>query len=357
MSAEGWIRRAALLAIPLIALGLYFTRRAPLDTGAAPADAPTPDPASSSGVLGAFERSRLGTASEGSRLAEALAERGEAALGKPRAKHTDDVPATSPTPSPTPTRHAAPLPVATSAAELPLAGSVSRRAPRTSAARRSTGPASPCGGVEVKLITASDDPAWAFASLAPAPGERASIRHVGDRIGSWQVDTIEWDRVWLRGGAGRCAVGMHFGAREAEEGLPAGKRMRLSADAPVDKPWRVPGEIANAIDKLGETEFAVERAMVPAIFDRAGDLLSGLQIDPVKQGDAVVGLEIGEVLTDSILERLGVETGDVVLALDGKPVENLEGLVRVLGEARENERLVARLRRNGEAFDLRVVTR
>jgi hypothetical protein len=330
MSVDGWIRRAALLAIPAIAIGLYFARER----------APEPSPAPAE--VTSAEATGFGIApSPGSKLAQAVSERGEAALGAP-----------APKPS-------APLPVATSAADLPLATTPQRRhhAQPSTPARRSNAPVSACGGVEVRLITASDDPQWAFASLSPALGEDATIKRVGESIGGWRVDKIEWDRVWLRGASGRCAVGMHYGAREAEDSLPNGKRVYLAPESPDEAPWRVPGEIANSIDKLGETEFSVEKVMVPAIFDRAGALLSGLHIEPVKNGEEVVGLELGEIRTDSLLERLGVETGDVVLAIDDEPVKDLEALVRVLGGVRENERLVAKLQRNGEAFELRVVTR
>jgi len=329
MSVDGWIRRVALLAIPAIAIGLYYAReRAP---------EPIPAPAESTSA----EATGFGIApSPGSKLAQAVSERGEAALGASAAKPS------------------APLPVATSAADLPLATAHRRQHTQPSKpARRSNAPVSACGGVEVRLITASDDPEWAFASLSPALGEDAVIKRVGERIGNWRVDKIEWDRVWLRGGSGRCAVGMHYGAREAEDSLPNGKRVHLASENHDEAPWRVPGEIANSIDKLGETEFSVEKVMVPAIFDRAGALLSGLHIEPVKSGEDVVGLELGEIRTDSLLERLGVETGDVVLAIDDEPVKDLDALVRVLGGIRENERMVAKLQRNGEAFELRVITR
>jgi hypothetical protein len=350
MSVDGWIRRAALLAIPLIAGGLFLARgRAPSSLQGTSSDVAT----SSSGVgrdpagvgFGDDEKE----VSRRAALARAVSERGEAALGTPVAE-----------PSASASERHEPLPAATSAADLPLAGSQpSRRSGRAAPTSRapSATKGSACGGIEVKLITASEDPEWAFASLSPALGEEAVVRRIGQRIGGWQVDKIEWDRVWLRGGGGRCAVGMHFGAREAEETLPGGKRARLAAELPDEKPWRVPGEIANSIDKLGETEFSVEKALVPAIFDRAGQLLSGLSIEPVKHGEDVVGLELGEVQTDSLLERLGVETGDVVLAIDDEPVRDLDALLRALGGVRDRERLVAKLQRNGEAFELRVITR
>jgi membrane-associated protease RseP (regulator of RpoE activity) len=217
-----------------------------------------------------------------------------------------------------------------------------------------------CSGVEVRLITESDDPTWAFASLSPAAGERAVIRRVGERIGDMRVVKIEWDRVWLAGGGGRCAASMHFGAREAgeaDDSRPSKRGRGLPDERRAEKPWRLSGEMVNGIEKLGETDFAVDRGLLPAIYAQAGSLLAGLKIEPVRRDEEVVGFELGEVRVDSLLERLGVETGDRVLAIDETPARDLDALVRALGAAREKERLVAHLERQGEAFALKVTVR
>ena len=326
MGLDTWIRRGALGAIPLTALVMYLARRpAPAEIATAPAasgaSAPLPAPAEPRG---------LGP------LSSALAERGEAALRE----RSEPLPPVAPKAKP----HAVP------AVELPLAQDEARSHPVASQRPR----AGSCGGVEARLITASEDPSWAFASLSPAPGEPAVIRHQGERIGGYQVDRIEWDRVWLRGAGSRCAATLNLGAREEDD--TRGKH-KLADEKPGEQLWRVPGEIANAIEKLSETEYSVERGLVPAIYAQAGALLYGLEIEPVRKDEQVVALTLGEIRTDSLLERLGVETGDRVLSIDGQPVSSLDTVVKALRASRENERLVAKLERDGQAFELRVVAR
>ncbi|MBI3201345.1 MAG: hypothetical protein HYZ29_07350 [Myxococcales bacterium] len=309
MDRDAVVRAGALGAIPLIAAGLYLARERPPR-----ASAPLPSasvPAEPRG-LGA--------------LAGDLAERGEAALAPPK-------------PSAAPS---APPADAVAATNLPLAEHPRSRPARAPRARGS------CGGIEVRLITESADPSWAFASLSPAAGERAVIRRVGERIGAYRVERIEWDRVWLSGGGGRCAASLHFGARDGE-GMPDARDKR--------EPWRLSGEMVNGIEKLTETHFAVDRGLVPAIYQQAGRLLAGVSIEPLRTDADAVGFELGEVRTDSLLERLGVETGDRVLAIDDTPARDLDALIRALGAARERERLVAKLERRGEAFELRVTLR
>jgi type II secretory pathway component PulC len=316
------IRRAALLAIPLIAGGLYLLREpkpqptAPASSGSEPLGLPPTD------------------------LPQGIQERGEAAYAQPKSEPKPQLPSVA-------------------ARDLPVV--------RPPSAGRSEAPSAPppspfaaCGGIVARGITAADDPKWAFASLSPAAGQDAVIRRVGDRIGSWAVDSIEWDRVWLKGGGGRCSVGMHAGAREAQESqkkLKKGKKPLLSDDGVEEKPWRLPGEIANSIENVSETHFSIEKEMFDSLFVRAGDLVTGAKLAPTKRDESVIGLTLDEVRVDSVFQRFGVETGDVVVAIDGEAFASLEQIGKALIAARERERVVARLERRGEAFELTLVVR
>ena len=315
MDRDAVVRSCALGAIPLIVAGLYLARERPK---------PTPAPAPSSAAPA--EPKGLGA------LAGDLAERGEAALATPKSNAAPSAPRAP----------SAPPADAVAATNLPLAERAHDRPARAPKTRGS------CGGVEVRLITDSPDPSWAFASLSPSSGERAVIRRVGERIGGYRVDRIEWDRVWLSGGGGRCAASLHFGARDGD-GMPDARDKR--------EPWRLSGEMVSGIEKLGETHYAVDRGLVPAIYQQAGRLLAGLSIEPVRRDADTVGFELGEVRADSLLERLGVETGDRVLAIGDTPARDLDALIGALAAARDQSRLVARLERQGEAFELRVTVR
>jgi hypothetical protein len=318
LKLDVFIRRAALAAIPLIAAALYFARQ--------PRPAPAPPAASVPLGLPPME------------VPLGVQERGESALAEPKS----------------------PPPVAVAAKDLPVVRAPSGGGPRVEVAPPKPSPFAACGGIEARGITAADDPAWAFASLSAAAGEPAVIRKVGDRIGSWAVDSIEWDRVWLRGGGGRCAVGMHAGAREAQEQgkkLRKGKKALLGDDNAPAQPWRLPGEIANSIENVSETEFSIERAMFESLFERAPDLVTGVRLEPLKRDEAVIGLTLNDVQVDSVFQRFGVETGDVVVAIDGTPCSSLAEIGKALVAARERDRLVAKLERRGEAFELRLVVR
>jgi regulator of sigma E protease len=62
---------------------------------------------------------------------------------------------------------------------------------------------------------------------------------------------------------------------------------------------------------------------------------------------------IGEVLADSPAMQAGLHQGDRILAVDGKPVEKWEDLVRTIHQS-ANVPLQLRVQRDAEAFDVRL---
>ena len=218
-------------------------------------------------------------------------------------------------------------------------------------------PTGPCGGVQVRLITLSKDPKWSFASLAPGLDQPAEIRRAGDRVGNWRVASIDWDRVWLSSGGTRCAVGIHAGAREALAAIRKSGGGQILAAADGDPPpWQVSYALAQGIHKRSETEFMLSPKAIAGIFKRGAHLLTGLTIDPVRQDQQVVGIRLGLIPPDSLLERLGLLSGDIVLAINDQPCSTLEETIAAVQRAREAGELIARMQRQGETFDLDIRT-
>jgi len=216
-------------------------------------------------------------------------------------------------------------------------------------------PKGPCGGVQVRLITLSKDPKWSFASLALGLDKPAQIRRAGDRVGNWQVASIDWDRVWLSSGGTRCAVGIHAGAREALAAIRKSGGGELLAAADGDPPpWHVPYVLTQGIHKRSETEFLLTPKAIAGIFKRGARLLTGLTLDPVREDQQVVGVRLGLVPPDSLLERLGVLSGDILLAINDRPCATLEETIAAVAQARQAGELVARMQRQGETFDLDI---
>lgn len=218
----------------------------------------------------------------------------------------------------------------------------------------------PCGGVQVRLITTSADPNWASASIAAARDEPARSYRVGERVGRWRIDAIEWDRVWLVAAGARCAATLH-------EGLDGSAVAAGSPTASPDGPLtitegpvavgRLPFEIAQGIRRRSQTEIVIDPRCADQLLVDGADWLAGTPINLARVGDEVIGLELGAIASGSLLAHLGLESGDILRLLEGRPVRSVEQVLAVLREARPRNGLVARIARAGGEYDLEVAVR
>jgi general secretion pathway protein C len=198
-----------------------------------------------------------------------------------------------------------------------------------------------CGGLEARLISVGDDPEWTFASIAPGPAEPARLTRVGDRIGSYRIAAIEWDKVWVQAGGPRCALELNPGLAKL-------------ADSGAAPPWQVPEAITDAIDKRSETEYRISRTAVASIFEQGTALLGGVRLVPHESSTNDAAIEFETVPGDSLLDRLGVQSGDLLIALNGAACKTPRGALEALLAARDRDRLLARLERAGEGFEIEL---
>jgi general secretion pathway protein C len=318
MDRDSIIRRACLIAVPALAVAAYLLRGAP------PRHPPKSAPvavASSSANQPAIEPELDPVPQD----------------GPPRGPPSVAAPVVPP-------------PRARVAVDLPPAAS-SVTAPEHARPRGA------CGGIEARLITASDDPKWSFATLAIDSNDPGAIRHVGDRVGHWRVARIEWNRVLLQAGRHRCAVPLFEGDSAHDKPGASHDGITLAAAEGAAPRWFVPDSIASGIDQRSQTEYVLSPEAITAIFKRAADLLSGLGLQAVHRDGAVVGLRFRTIPLDSLLERLGLEQDDVLLALNDAPATSLDSVRDALEKARAAGSLVAHLEREDQAFDVSIRAR
>lgn len=342
LSPETIVRRAALVIVPLLVLVGYLLRsKAP--------DAPSPAAASGS-ITNSSGSGEVASGSSAAPASGSLAVEGQAPRRLP-----------APTPSPSAQallgEQASKLPVAPLPPPPALQGTPAVDLPHAEEPRAQRSPSAavaPCGGLVARLITHSEDKDFAFASLARGFTEPAQVLRIGESIGSFRVTAIEWDRVWVQSSNERCAVGMHFGARDAQEQTDK----QLSAEEYARLPWVLPQAIASGLDKRAEMEFELSEAAIAALYARGADVFAGLRIKIVKsEGPEARALQLFDVRLDSFLERLGIESGDILVSIDDKPVGSTEAVEQALDEARDAEALVAHFLRDGEPFRLSLRAR
>ncbi|HMR05032.1 MAG TPA: hypothetical protein PKA88_04630 [Polyangiaceae bacterium] len=336
MDLDRFGRRLALVLLPVVGIVVYF--------------APRPEPVQTEAALGALpDPAGIGIPpSEASPLGKALNERGEAALAP-----SGTLPV-APAPPP-PREHGvnAPPKSTQAARDLPLAQAEDAPHPSGPRVRKPTVALGPCGGVTVRGITDSPDPDWAFAMLAPMPTDRAKISRAGDPIGSYRVQSIEWDRVWLMGPGGRCAVRLAEGVREAAESVGETPLVIDPGLKARTEPWRLSREISNSIEVVGAT-VRVDAGVVDALFDRGAQWISGVKVVPKREAERAVGVVFDGVQEGSLLHHVGIRSGDLLRTLDSTPAESLARIGEALLAARKEKRVLLELERDGERLQILV---
>ncbi len=77
-------------------------------------------------------------------------------------------------------------------------------------------------------------------------------------------------------------------------------------------------------------------------------LIDDTRLIPLKTGDAVDGLRLSNIATDSVPAQLGLRDGDIVRTIDNRPVVGLESAVAALTTASAGGRLFLHVERDGQ---------
>ncbi len=202
--------------------------------------------------------------------------------------------------------------------------------------------AGPCTTARVVLISASDDPAWSFASIS-AEGGRSMLRRVGDEVAGFTVESIARDRVRLTSKQTRCEAVL--GARVVAPPPPP------PPTGGPPKPGALPPEIAAGIQKTGERSFTVQRAALDAILAKQAELFGRLRIAPTKEGLRLIG-----VRPDSLLGTIGIQNGDHLQKINGFDIADPHAALEAYSKLMSASNLVISAARGGQPlnFDIKI---
>jgi general secretion pathway protein C len=205
-----------------------------------------------------------------------------------------------------------------------------------------------CDAGRVVLIVASENPDWSFASIE-ASGQTHLYRRGGEVAGK-TVEHIGWDRVWLTSGGARCQLDMRSKANQPTPKAPA---VPATTKRPRS-PSAVPPEIASRIQKVSDTEFNVERSAVDMILEQQATLMRSARILPVNRDGKVVGVKLQRVTKGSLLENLGMKTGDVLSSINGFEVSDPQRALEAYARLRTADRLSVAMERGGKPMTIDI---
>lgn len=218
-----------------------------------------------------------------------------------------------------------------------------------------------CPWARVRLIAASDDPAWSFAAIdsGAAPGARggagpvaAALVRAGDAVAGYVVAAVGWDRVWLEADGARCQALLG-------DAPPAPPEVRAPATATTDpeKPGRtrgaLPPELAAGIRQVGEGIYEVDRSTIAAILAQPR-LLGPVRPAMASEGGRPAGVRLSGIRPGSGLALLGLQSGDRLVQVNGADVSDTRAMVQLYAGLQSASHVSATVNRGGQTIPLEL---
>jgi general secretion pathway protein C len=217
-----------------------------------------------------------------------------------------------------------------------------------------------CDGTKALIITESSDPIWSIAALQ-GPGETApKLRRVGDDVVGKQVAYIGYNprhqspAVWLVSGTAICQTLMFASAVPTATAAPSAAPAAAPPPPPhtTRGPAKVSDEIASKIQKVSDSEFHVDRAVVEKILSDQAELMKSARVVPDTQDGKVVGVRLFGIRPDTLLGVLGLQNGDRLETINGFDMASPEKALEAYMRLRTADGLKVQINRRGQPMNI-----
>ncbi|MFI5300586.1 MAG: type II secretion system protein GspC [Polyangiales bacterium] len=205
----------------------------------------------------------------------------------------------------------------------------------------------PCsGGARVAISVV--DPARRHRSMAvlalDSGGARKAMVREGNVVAGRRVAAIARERVYLHDKSSYCYVGLETPivatstiASVATSLPPLGSFSALSSD------------LARGIRRVDPTHVQVDRLVLDSILDNQAEHLKSARVAPEMQDGRMIGVRMLTVRADTVLDKLGLQGGDVLTSINGFPLTSVEEGLAALGRLRTSPSLALAVVRYGTA--------
>ena len=225
--------------------------------------------------------------------------------------------------------------------------------------------AAACDGVNAFIITESTDPLWSVAALQGSGEPRPRMRRVGDDVAGKHVEYIGFNpaenspAVWLSTGGALCQVVLFREQTPVSNTPPTPSPEAappVSTSPTGGRGTPVPPEIASKIQKISDTEFQVDRAVVDNILEHQAELMKSARIVPEQKDGKVLGIRLFGIRPDTLLGTLGLQNGDRLEAINGFNMGSPEKALEAYARLRTASNLNVKVSRKGApvSIDYRI---
>lgn len=209
-----------------------------------------------------------------------------------------------------------------------------------------------CDGIQVLIVTESEDPLWSVAALQ-GPGEpHPRMRRVGDDVAGKKVAFIGFNpreqtpAVWIESGAQVCQA-MLFRTQPPVAAAAPAAAPAPEPPKPTGGPPALDPSIASKIQKVSDTEFNIDRSVVDKILENQAELMKSARIVPEQKDGKVVGVRLFGIRPDTLLGTLGLQNGDRLETLNGFNMASPEKALEAYARLRTASNLNVKVNRRG----------
>ncbi len=196
-----------------------------------------------------------------------------------------------------------------------------------------------CEGVTAFIITESNDRLWSVAALQGTGEPRPRMRRIGDDVAGKRVEYIGYNpvenspSVWLSNAGTLCQALLFRTAPPPAAAASAAPAEAPPPPTPTHGAPSVPADIASKIQKVSDTEFKVDHAVIDNILEHQAELMKSARIVPEQKDGKVLGIRLFGIRPDTLLGTLGIQNGDRLESINGfnmgSPEKALEAYARL----------------------------
>jgi type II secretory pathway component PulC len=157
----------------------------------------------------------------------------------------------------------------------------------------------------VRVLASEAQGSWGIGERIPGVG-------MIDRIGNTSIDVVD--------------VSGHRGTISMLDSQAEGQPKRASAATPA--PAAPADPFSERVRKISESEYEVDRQLVRDLVTGSSKA-GGVRPIPVMKGNEVQGIRMAGVRGGSVAAALGLKSNDVIAAIDGDPIKNVQQLLEL----------------------------
>lgn len=215
-----------------------------------------------------------------------------------------------------------------------------------------------CEGITALIITESTDRLWSVAALQGTGEPRPRMRRVGDDVGGKKVEYIGFNpvenspSVWLSGNGTLCQTLLFRTSPPPAASAAAAEPSAAPAPPPRAGAPAVPSDIASKIQKISDSEFHVDHAVIDNILEHQAELMKSARIVPESKDGKVVGIRLFGIRPDTLLGTLGIQNGDRLESINGFDMGSPEKALEAYARLRTATSLNVKVNRRGAPLSI-----